>query len=103
MKQNDKQHKEMLAELAMRLGRSDTDVAALMEGFSSMLKDRCGALDTIAIPGFGKIAGEKLMEHVGTDLSTGKRVLYPPEIRLAFEPSMLLKTHIAEKGDSDGE
>lgn len=97
------QHKDIVAELSVRLNRSEADVAALADGFASLIREHCGELDAVAVPGFGKFAGEKLLERVGVDSATGKRMLYPPEIRITFEPSARLKTRVAEKGGSDGE
>lgn len=103
MKANDKQHKEFVAQLAGRLNCSDADAGALYDTFASMVKEHCAALDTVAIPSFGKIKGVKTMEHVEVDAETGKRMLFPPKISIGFEPSTILKTRIAEKGDGNGE
>ncbi len=103
MKANDKQHKEFVAQLAGRLNCSDADAGALYDAFASMVKEHCAALDTVAIPSFGKIKGVKMMEHVEADAETGKRMLFPPKISIGFEPSTILKTRIAEKGDGNGE
>ena len=97
------QHKELVAELARRLERSESDIDTLVEGFTSLLREHCGALNAVAVPGFGKFVGEKLEERVAVDAATGKRMLYPPEIRMTFEPGTKLKTRIAEKGGDDGE
>ena len=52
------QHKDIVAELARRLERGEADVEALADGFASLLKEHCGALETVAVPGFGKFEGE---------------------------------------------
>ncbi len=103
MKVNDRQHKELVAQLAGQLNCNEADVNALYSAFASLAKDHCAALDALAIPGFGKVLGVKTMEHVATDVETGKRMLFPPKISIGFEPSTILKTRIAEKGDGDGE
>ena len=53
--------------------------------------------------GFGKFEGEKLMERVEVDSASGRRMLYPPEIRMTFVPGTRLKTRIAEKGEAGDE
>lgn len=95
-------NKEFIAELSKRLERDATDVNVLVEGFSSLLKDKCGALECIAIPGFGKFAGEKHLEHVEVSQETGKRTMYPPQIRMEYVPSAILKSRMEEKGGADG-
>ena len=92
------QHKDIVAELARRLERGEADVEALADGFASLLKEHC-----VAVPGFGKFEGEKLMERVEVDSASGRRMLYPPEIRMTFVPGTRLKTRIAEKGEAGDE
>lgn len=96
------ENKEFIAELSKRIGRPELDVIALVEGFANILKEKCGALESVAIPGFGKFSGEKIMERVETDLDTGKKTLFPPEVKLQFEPSTILKNKISGKGGDDG-
>ena len=50
--------------------------------------------DSVAIPGFGAFVAEKVAEHVDTDPDTGKRMLYPPCVRLSYQPSVLLRKKI---------
>lgn len=102
MKVNDKQHKELVAQLAGQLNCSEADANALYGALALLAKEHCAALDALAIPSFGKILGVKTVEHVATDAETGKRMLFPPKISIGFEPSTILKTRIAEKGDGDG-
>ena len=103
MEKKEMQHKDIVAELARRLERGEADVEALADGFVSLLKEHCGALETVAVPGFGKFEGEKLMERVEVDSASGRRMLYPPEIRMTFVPGTRLKTRIAEKGEAGDE
>jgi len=103
MEKKEMQHKDIVAELARRLERGEADVEALADGFASLLKEHCGALETVAVPGFGKFEGEKLMERVEVDSASGRRMLYPPEIRMTFVPGTRLKTRIAEKGEAGDE
>lgn len=93
---------DFLEELSRRIDRSKEDADVLVEGFATLLKERCGDLDSIAIPGFGKFSGGKKLERIERDKESGKRTIYPPEIRLQFEPSAILKTRIAEKGAANG-
>lgn len=90
--------KEFIAELSKRVGRPEADVEALVEGLSALLKEECGQLGGIAIPGFGKFQGRKTLERIVEDEQSGKRVLYPPKIEMEFVQSSILKARLAEKG-----
>jgi len=46
----------------------------------------------VAVPAFGTFAPRKHDEAIVDDLSTGKKMLVPPEISIEFRPgAMLLK------------
>lgn len=96
-------NKEFIAELSKRLERDAADVETLVEGLSTLLKDKCGSLHSVAVPGFGRFSGEKSLERIETNAETGRRTMYPPEIKLEFVPSAILKSRINEKGGGDGE
>ncbi len=84
-----KQFRKILSE---KLGRSGSDIDSLVEGLSMTVRHACANLDSVAIPTFGTFAPTKHKEEVIKDLSTGKRMLVPPEISLEFRPGgMLLK------------
>ena len=82
-----KQFRKRLTELT---GRSSADVDALVEGLSIILRDTCSELDRVGIPTFGTFTAVKHNEEVVTDLSTGKRMRLPPEIKIEFHPGGLL-------------
>lgn len=85
-------YKQFRKTLAEKLGRSTSDIDALVEGLSVTVRHACSDLDSVAVPTFGTFAPVKHKEEVVKDLSTGKRVLVPPEITIEFRPGgMLLK------------
>lgn len=83
-----KQFRKRLSELT---GRTGADVDALVEGLAMVLRDSCAELDSVAIPTFGTFTAVKHKEEVVDDLSTGKRMLLPPEIKIEFHPGGLLQ------------
>lgn len=101
MNGNTAKTKKLVDELAQRLERSTDDVNTLIDGLSAVLKSTCGELGTIAIPGFGKFVGTKHLEHI-EETTDGKRVIFPPQITVEFEPSTILKNNIAEGGAANG-
>ena len=89
-------NKGFVAVLSKRTAREPKDIAALIEGLSASFRDRCGNMDTIAIPGFGTFEPIKENERISTDLSTGKRLLLPPQITLSFQLSAILRKKLIE-------
>jgi len=83
--------------LSEKLALSTDEVDALTEGLSILFREHCGELDTIAIPTFGNFIPVKHDESVTTDLSTGRRLLLPPEITLGFTPSGMLRKHLGHE------
>ena len=81
-------YKQFRKRLCERLGRNSADIDALVEG----LWQSCAELDSVAVPAFGTFAPRKHAEAIVDDLSTGKKMLVPPEISIEFRPgAMLLK------------
>ena len=80
--------------LAKRLNRKSEDIEKLLEAFIATVKNRCGELDSVAIPGFGTFEAKKRLERVSINPATGKRMLIPPKVTLSFKPSALLKNKL---------
>lgn len=89
--------KQIVTTLSKKIGRESKEVNSLLEALISTIKDNSGNLDCIAIPGFGKFVTTKEDEKIVTDLTSGKRLLLPPQIILNFEPSGVLRKKISEK------
>ncbi len=89
-------NKNLVSTISKKMSRETKDIISLLEGFSAILKEKCGTLDSIAIPGFGTFEAIKEDEKISTDLSTGKRMLLPPKISLKFTPSAILRKKINE-------
>ena len=86
-----KQFRKRLCELT---GRQSADIDALVEGFAMILRDSCSELDSVAIPTFGTFVPKKHKEQIVDDLSTGKRMLMPPEITVEFTPGGMLQKRL---------
>lgn len=86
--------KEFVNKLAERTGHSRADIDALVDGLAVVLAQSCAELDEIAVPTFGNFKPVKHKEEIITDLSTGKRMLLPPEVTLEFTPSGALRNRL---------
>ncbi len=89
-------NKGIVNALSKKLARDPKDITALIEGLSASFRERCGNMDTIAIPGFGTFEPIKEDERISVDLSTGKRLLLPPQITLSFQTSAILRKKLNE-------
>lgn len=87
-------YKQLRKQLADISGRTADDVDSLVEGLGAILRDCASDLDTVAVPTFGSFVPVKHKEEVVDDLSTGKRMLLPPEIKLEFHPGGLLQKRL---------
>lgn len=87
-------NKQFITRLAKRSGMDYKETAALLQSITSLMADKLSAGDTVAIPGFGSFAPEKLDETVLIDRSTGKRMLLPPQIVVRFEESAILSKRL---------
>ena len=81
--------------LAERLGRTAKDTDALIGALTMLLAENATALKAFAIPGFGTFVPDKHDEKIVNDLSTGHRILLPPEITLEFFPGSAFRKKIA--------
>lgn len=87
-------YKQFRHQLCEATGRSGADIDALIEGFSIILRQHASEVDSVAIPSFGTFVAEKHQEEIVNDLSTGHRMLIPPEIALTFRPGAMLTKKI---------
>lgn len=85
-------YKTFRRKICDQIDRNTTEVDALMEGLAMIIRQSSTELDSVAVPTFGTFEPIKYPEQITTDLSTGKRMLIPPQIELTFRPGgMLLK------------
>lgn len=87
-------NKKLIETIATNLGRSNEDVAKLVDALAGVLRTRCGDMDSVVVPGFGTFEPKKRNERVMIHPSTGKRMLVPPKITLGFKVSNVLKAKL---------
>lgn len=80
--------------VSARTELSKEKTGMLLDAFRDIIAERCGEADSIAIPGFGTFESKKRLERVAVHPATGKRLLVPPKISLAFKPSAILKQKV---------
>ncbi len=87
-------YKQFRRRLSGLMARPVEDIDALVEGLAVVLRDSCAELDSVAIPTFGTFVPVKHKEEIVSDLSTGRKMLLPPEIKIDFQPGGLLQKRL---------
>lgn len=87
-------YKTFVNKLARRMDTDADTASGLTAALASVLRERACNLDSIAIPGFGNFVAVKQAEKVIVDEHAGKRLLLPPNIRIEFVASAMLKKQI---------
>ncbi|MBO4945218.1 MAG: HU family DNA-binding protein [Muribaculaceae bacterium] len=86
--------RQFISVVARESGFDSRQVSAAIESVSAAIARCCGALDTVAIPGFGNFMAEKEDEHIEMDPVSQQRTLMPPQIKVSFRPSVILRKRI---------
>lgn len=90
------EHNEILKLLSQKMQRNEQDIVALIDGFSAIIKEECGNMNVIAIPGFGDFIPQKIDEKICVNEQTGKKMLTPPELKLTFKVSNVLRKKLGK-------
>lgn len=83
-------YKQFRKHLSEATGHTLADTDTLVEAFAAVLRSCSTELDAVAVPSFGTFTTEKHDEEIRTDAATGRRTLFPPEIRMHFTPGAVL-------------
>ena len=80
--------------LEKKLGYSNEESESMLDATIEAIKEYAKDLDTIAIPGFGTLSCTKIDEQVSMNNVTGTQMLTPPQIKLSFKSSVVLRKKI---------
>lgn len=83
--------KKFSEEMSSRLDISLTTVNTLMEAMCKEFAEAATNLNGIIVPGFGSFEPKLREERISVHPASGKRLLVPPRIFLAFKQSPVLK------------
>ncbi len=86
-------NKNFIATLAKESDLTTADVRALLESLSAAILNLTQQQTSVAIPGFGTFAPQNIPEYISE--KDGHKTMYPPEIRLTFTPSIVLRKKLA--------
>ena len=90
-------HKELVAELAERLGWTQTKTSSVLEDAVDIISTNLADFNTVNIQGFGVFEPRMKQERVSVNPVTKHRFLVPPKITPAFRPGQSLKDKLKNK------
>ena len=94
-------NKELVTELAARMGWTAQEVAETLSVLSSVVSSRLVDNDTIYLQGFGQFEVKKKAERISVNPSNGKRYLVHPKLVPVFKPGTTVKNKLKELGDHE--
>jgi len=97
----DMKNKELVTELAARMGWTAQEVTETLSVLSSVVSSRLVDNDTIYLQGFGQFEVKKKAERISVNPSNGKRYLVPPKLVPVFKPETTVKNKLKELGDHE--
>lgn len=87
-------NKTVLEGISSDTNMKPDDVRKMLQSFCGIVADIAIDGDTLIIPSFGQFEPRKRGERIASHPSSGRRLLVPPKLSLAFKPSAILKSAI---------
>ena len=94
-------NKELISELARRANMTQQTTQKMVAAVAEQLLSDIEANDSVHVAHFGTFEVKKRMERILVNPNTGKRMLVPPKLVLAFKPSTSLKERLQKGGAGD--
>lgn len=87
-------NRSFIEELSRRLDISRETVTLLTDSLAQTMGKSASAMENFAVPNFGVFEPRMRQERIALHPATGKKLLVPPRISLAFKCSPALKQKI---------
>ena len=94
-------NKELITELASRLGWTAQEVTDTLSVLSSVVSSRLVDTDIVYLQGFGQFEVKKKAERISVNPSNGKRYLVPPKLVPVFKPGTTVKNKLKELSEHE--
>ena len=94
-------NKELITELASRLGWTALEVTDTLSVLSSVVSSRLVDNDIVYLQGFGQFEVKKKAERISVNPSNGKRYLVPPKLVPVFKPGTTVKNKLKELSEHE--
>lgn len=92
-------HKDLIAELAMRLNWTQAATSETLDAFIGILNEKLADNVQISIQNFGTFETKKKQERISVNPLTQERFLVPPKITATFKPSAGIKEQLRNNGE----
>ncbi len=89
-------NKELITELARKADLTQSEAQDLLDKTCKLMGKRFAAMDTLTIQGFGVFEVKKKQERLTIHPVSGKRLLVPPKLVLAFLSGKTFKEKIKD-------
>ncbi len=90
-------NKQYITQLSRRATLNYKETQQLVSSAIATIIEILSQGDNVAIPTFGTFGTEKRDEYIDVDSNTGKRMLFPPSIKVVFNPGTILSKSISSK------
>ncbi len=87
-------NKELVTELASRLGWPQAEVTEMLAAFSAVMSSALVDNDTVYLQGLGQFEVKKKAERISVNPANGKRYLVPPKLVPSFKPGTTVKNRL---------
>ena len=87
-------HKDVITELANRLGWTQTKVSDTLDAFVGVMSEKLSEDCQVSVHNFGVFETKKKTERISVNPQTKERYLVPPKIVATFRPSANVKEHL---------
>ena len=94
-------NKELITELASRLGWTAQEVTDTLSVLSSVVSSRLVDNDIVYLQGFGQFEVKKKAERISVNPSNGNRYLVPPKLVPVFKPGTTVKNKLKELSEHE--
>jgi len=87
-------NKSFIDKLSERCDMEPERIGRIIDNLCEVIGESIMEEDTISVPSFGSFDAKKKMERIVVHPSSGKKLLVPPKLSIAFRPSGLLRRQI---------
>ena len=97
----DMKNKELVTEMADRMGWTSKEVSEMLGAFTSVIGSKLVDNDTVCLQGFGQFEVKKKSERISVNPANGKRYLVPPKLVPVFKPGATVKNRLKEMSENE--
>lgn len=94
-------NKELISELAQRTGISQQMTQKMVLAVTENILSRVEEGEPVQVPAFGTFEVKKRLERLLVNPNSGKKMLVPPKLILAFKPVATWKERLQKGGTEE--